>query len=269
MSTDIQVFQNQEFGELRTIVKEGEPWFAAVDVCKALEIGNSRMATDRLDADEKDDVSLTDAIGRNQDTSIVSESGLYSLVLGSRKPQAHAFKRWVTHDVIPSIRKHGAYMTPETIEKALLNPDTIIQLATKLKEEQAKSRALEVTSQQQKQIIAEMEPKASYYDKVLASPDPVLASVIAKDYGKSGMWLNKRLHDFGIQYKLDGTWLLYQKYAEQGYTKSYTHTYSDRLGMTHSTILTCWTQKGRLFIYDLLKERGILPLMEQDERKSA
>ena len=266
MANEIQVFQNQEFGELRTVVKNGEPWFVAADVCKALEHSNVTVALDRLDADEKAKLSLGLSGG---ETNCVSESGLYALVLGSRKPQAHAFKRWVTHDVIPSIRKHGAYMTPETIEKALLNPDTIIQLATKLKEEQAKSRALEVTSQQQKQIIAEMEPKASYYDKVLASPDPVLASVIAKDYGKSGMWLNKRLHDFGIQYKLDGTWLLYQKYAEQGYTKSYTHTYSDRLGMTHSTILTCWTQKGRLFIYDLLKERGILPLMEQDERKSA
>ena len=269
MENEIQVFQNQEFGELRTIVKDGEPWFVAKDVCDALEIENSRDAVARLDTDEKNTVVLTDGTPGNPNKAIVSESGLYSLVLGSRKPQAHAFKRWVTHDVIPSIRKHGAYMTPETIEKALLNPDTIIQLATKLKEEQAKSRALEVTSQQQKQIIAEMEPKASYYDKVLASPDPVLASVIAKDYGKSGMWLNKRLHDFGIQYKLDGTWLLYQKYAEQGYTKSYTHTYSDRLGMTHSTILTCWTQKGRLFLYNLLKEHGILPLMERENKKSA
>ena len=270
MENNIQVFQNQEFGELRTIVKEGEPWFAAVDVCKALEIGNSRMATDRLDADEKDDVSLTDAIGRNQDTSIVSESGLYSLVLGSRKPQAKPFKRWVTHDVIPSIRKHGAYMTPDTIEKVLSDPDTIIQLATSLKEERAKSRALEVTATQQKQIIAEMEPKASYYDKVLASPDPMLISVIAKDYGKSAKWFNATLHTLGIQYKLDGTWLLYQKYAEQGYTKSYTHTYTDKLGMTHTTITTCWTQKGRLFLYDLLRKHNIIPVMERiDKKKSA
>ena len=270
MANEIQVFQNQEFGELRTVVRDGNPWFVAKDVCKALDIGNSRMATDRLDADEKDDVSLTDAIGRNQDTSIVSESGLYSLVLGSRKPQAKPFKRWVTHDVIPSIRKHGAYMTPDTIEKVLSDPDTIIQLATSLKEERAKSRALEVTATQQKQIIAEMEPKASYYDKVLASPDPMLISVIAKDYGKSAKWFNATLHTLGIQYKLDGTWLLYQKYAEQGYTKSYTHTYTDKLGMTHTTITTCWTQKGRLFLYDLLRKHNIIPVMERiDKKKSA
>jgi len=269
MENEIQVFQNQEFGELRTIVKDGEPWFVAKDVCDALEIENSRDAVARLDTDEKNTVVLTDGTPGNPNKAIVSESGLYSLVLGSRKPQAHAFKRWVTHDVIPSIRKHGAYMTPETIEKALLNPDTIIQLATKLKEEQAKSRALEVTSQQQKQIIAEMEPKASYYDKVLASPDPMLTSIIAKDYGKSAKWFNATLHALGIQYKLDGTWLLYQKYAEQNYTKSYTHTYDDRLGMTHTTILTCWTQKGRLFLYNLLKEHGILPLMERENKKSA
>ena len=269
MANEIQVFQNQEFGELRTVVRDGNPWFVAKDVCKALDIGNSRMATYRLDADEKDDVSLTDAIGRNQDTSIVSESGLYSIVLGSRKPQAHAFKRWVTHDVIPSIRKHGAYMTPEAIEKVLCNPDTIIKLATELKGERQKRLSAEVESAQQKQIIAEMQPKASYYDKVLASPDPVLISVIAKDYGKSGTWLNKKLHELGIQFKLDGTWLLYQKYAEQGYTKSYTHTYTDSLGTSHSTILTCWTQKGRLFLYNVLREHGILPLMEQEDKQSA
>ena len=270
MENNIQVFQNQEFGELRTVVRYGEPWFVAKDVCDALEIENSRDAVARLDTDEKNTVVLTDGTPGNPNKAIVSESGLYSLVLGSRKPQAHAFKRWVTHDVIPSIRKHGAYMTPETIEKALLNPDTIIQLATKLKEEQAKSRALEVTATQQKQIIAEMEPKASYYDKVLASPDPMLISVIAKDYGKSAKWFNATLHTLGIQYKLDGTWLLYQKYAEQGYTKSYTHTYTDKLGMTHTTITTCWTQKGRLFLYDLLRKHNIIPVMERiDKKKSA
>ena len=160
-------------------------------------------------------------------------------------------------------------MTPEAIEKVLCNPDTIIKLATELKGERQKRLSAEVESAQQKQIIAEMQPKASYYDKVLASPDPVLISVIAKDYGKSGTWMNKKLHELGIQFKLSGTWLLYQKYAEQGYTKSYTHTYTDSLGTSHSTILTCWTQKGRLFLYDILRKHGILPLMEQEDKRSA
>ena len=119
MENEIKIFKNQEFGQLRTIVKGGEPWFVAADVCKALDIGNSRMATDRLDADEKMTVSLTDTHsgqrGGAQSLSFVSESGLYSLVLGSRKPQAHAFKRWVTHDVIPAIRKTGGYVANDNL----------------------------------------------------------------------------------------------------------------------------------------------------------
>jgi len=108
---------------------DGEPWFVATDVCKALEIGNNRMAVERLDFDEKSAVSLTDissnGVKQQRDFTIVNEPGLYTLVLGSRKPSAKQFKRWITHDVIPSIRKHGAYMTPDTIEKVLLNPECV------------------------------------------------------------------------------------------------------------------------------------------------
>jgi anti-repressor protein len=167
MENKIQVFQNQEFGELRTVVKDGEPWFVAKDVCDALDIGNSRMATDRLDADEKDDVSLTDAIGREQATSIVSESGLYSLVLGSRKPQAHAFKRWVTHDVIPSIRKRGLYATPETAEKILGDPDFLIQALTELKQEREQRQKAEAK-------IEEDKPKVLFADSVGSSRQAIL-----------------------------------------------------------------------------------------------
>jgi len=161
-----------------------------------------------------------------------------------------------------------------SIEKKWNSPEQIMARALQMANKtiislRSQNTGLTVENAQQKQIIAEMQPKASYYDKVLASPDPVLTSVIAKDYGKSAQWLNGIIHAFGVQYKLGGTWLLYQKYAEQGYTKSYTHTYDDKLGMTHTTILTCWTQKGRLFLYNLLKEHGILPLMERENKKSA
>ena len=160
------------------------------------------------------------------------------------------------------------------VEKKWNSPEQVmaraLQMAnTTILSLRSQNTGLTVENAQQKQIIAEMKPKASYYDKVLASPGAVLTSIIAKDYGKSAQWLNATLHAFGVQYKLNGTWLLYQKYAEQNYTKSYTHTYDDRLGMTHTTILTCWTQKGRLFLYNLLKEHGILPLMERENKKSA
>lgn len=112
-TNELAVFQNDQFGSVRVIEREGEPWFVAADVCRALEIGNSRMATDRLDEDEKAAVSLTDTssngVVQQREMTIINESGLYTLVLGSRKPEAKAFKRWITHEVIPSIRKHGEY----------------------------------------------------------------------------------------------------------------------------------------------------------------
>jgi len=136
--------------QVRVIEKDGEPWFVAKDVCDILEISNGRDAVSRLDDDEKDAVGITDAIGREQQTTIISESGVYALVFTSRKPKAEQFKRWIRKDVLPSIRKHGAYMTPETIERVLSDPDTIIRLATELKKE--------------RQRRLELEPKVQSYD---------------------------------------------------------------------------------------------------------
>lgn len=133
--------------ELRIVEKDNEVWFVAKDVCEILGINNSRQALTRLDDDEKAGVIINDG-RQNRHLQAVNEFGLYSLVLTSRKPEAKQFKRWITHEVIPSIRKHGAYMTPETIEKALLNPDVIINLATKLKEEQQKRQQLEAKIEQ-------------------------------------------------------------------------------------------------------------------------
>ena len=147
---ELQIFKNDNFGEVRTIVKDNEPWFVAADVCRALDILNPRDATARLDEDEKNTVVLTDGNRGNPNVTIINEPGLYSLVLGSRKPEARAFKRWITHEVIPSIRKHGAYITTEAAEKIMSDPDSWIKLLTALKEEregkevaEAKCAALE------------------------------------------------------------------------------------------------------------------------------
>ena len=128
-----------------------------------------------------------------------------------------------------------------------------------------KNLALIAENAQQQQIIAEYSPKASYYDLVLQTPDAIAVSKIAKDYGKSAKWLNQKLHEKGVQFKQGDIWLLYQKHAEMGYTQSKTHTYADEQGGQHSRLHTYWTQKGRLFIYSLLKEDGILPLIEQNK----
>lgn len=262
INNELQAF-SYEGNEIRTVQRDGEPWWVLKDVCGILEIGNNRMVSDRLDDDEKDEVSITDAIGRQQNTTIISESGLYNAILLSRKPEAKKFKRWVTHEVLPSIRKTGLYATPETAEKLLNNPDFLINALCELKAIRLKNAALTEAVSVQNQQISEMKPKAGYYDVVLACKDAVAITTIAKDYGKSGQWMNDYLHSLVVQFKQGNIWLLYQKYAENGYTCTRTHPYIGSDGEQHSKVHTYWTQKGRLFIYELLKAHGYLPLIEQ------
>ena len=152
----LQVFKNPEFGEIRVIEKDGEPWFVAVDVCDILGLSNPTIAVSRLDKDERAKFNL----GRQGNSTIVNEPGLYTLILGSRKPEAKAFKRWITHDIIPAIRKYGAYMTPEKLEEAICNPDTIIEICMQLKLEQERRKQVEAENRQ-------IKPKADYFDNLV------------------------------------------------------------------------------------------------------
>lgn len=241
---------------IRTDSKDDAVWFVAADVCRVLDLGNTAMAVERLDADEKG-ISSIDTPGGNQQMAVVNEAGLYALILTSRKPQAKEFKRWVTHEVLPSIRKRGLYAVDEVLE----NPDLLISALVELKKERAEKKRLELENAVKAQQIAELQPKASYYDVVLACPDLVTITQIAKDFGMSAKKLNQILKEKKVQFKQGKTWFLYQKYAEQGYTQSKTYLYDDD---NHTAMHTLWTQKGRLFIYGLLKEDGILPVMERE-----
>lgn len=151
--TDLQIFNNPEFGAIRTIEKDGEPWFIGNDVATALGYTNARNAVPAHVDDEDKLRTQIEYAGQKRDITIINESGLYSLVLSSKLPTAKKFKRWVTNEVIPSIRKHGAYMTPETLEKVLLSPDTLMQLAQNLKDEQEKRKALEAQIESQKTAV--------------------------------------------------------------------------------------------------------------------
>ena len=262
---DLKIWNYNNSAEVRTVMIDNEPWFVLVDVCKILEIARGSKVAERLEEDEVRQTSLTDSLGRQQNTTVINESGLYSVILRSDKPQAKPFRKWVTSEVLPTIRKHGAYMTADTLEAAILNPDYLIQILTALKGEQEKRKALEAETAVQKQQIAELQPKASYYDVVLNCKDLLSVTEIAKDYGKSGTWLNKKLHELGVQFKQGKIWLLYQKYAEKGYTSTKTHTYPADDGEVHTKVHTYWTQKGRLFIYEQLKGEGILPLIEREQ----
>lgn len=251
---ELQTFTHEQFGQVRTVIKYGEPWFVAADVCKALDMANSRDAVGRLDNDEKG-VALTDTLGGKQEMTIINEPGLYSLVLGSRKKEAKNFKRWITHDVIPSIRKHGVY----AVDEVLANPDVLIGALQALKKEREEKALLQAQNTTQAKLIQEMEPKVSYYDKILQGKSLVSINTIAKDYGMSAVAFNKLLHELKIQYKQGSMWFLYQRYADKGYTQSKTYLVSD----TMSKESTYWTQSGRKFLYDKLKENGILPVCER------
>lgn len=262
LRNEIEIFKNPEFGEIRTLTIDGEPWFVGKDVAERLGYSNPRDALSKhADAEDKG-VAKCDTPSGAQEMTIINESGLYSLVLSSKLPTAKAFKRWVTSEVIPAIRKHGVY----AVDKLLEDPDTLIAALNQLKEERARRKELETQVGVKDQQIAELQPKAGYYDLVLQCKDAMAISKIAKDFGLSAVALNKILHDAGVQYKQGDVWLLYQKYAGKGYTQTKTDLYADSNGVQHTKVRTCWTQKGRLFIYDLLKSRNILPLIERQAR---
>mgnify|MGYP002738727182 FL=1 len=258
---ELQVYKKAEFGSVRTTTIGGQPYFVGKDVADILGYSNTRKALiDHVDKEDKDDVTIRDAIGRNQTMTAINESGLYSLILSSKMPNAKKFKRWVTSEVLPAIRKHGLYATDDLIA----NPDLAIAAFTALKEEREKNKELMAAVAIGQQQIAEMKPKATYYDVVLKCRDAVNISVIAKDYGWSAMRMNEYLHEKGIQFKQGDIWLLYQKYAPNGYTKTNTHIYEDSKGIQHTKVHTKWTQKGRLFIYEQLKADGIYPQIEME-----
>lgn len=252
---DVKIFENPEFGRVRTTVIDGEPWFVAADVCHALDIGNPSDALNRLDDDERTLVSIEGA-SNGKPVNGVNEPGLYSLVLGSRKPEAKAFKRWITHEVIPAIRKTGGYQVNELTGRELM--------AKALLEAQAVLAEKDTTIAKQTQLIGELKPKADYTDRILQSKSLVTITQIAKDYGMSGAAMNEKLHELGVIYKLGGQWLLYSRYQAKGYTHSETVNITHKDGSGNVRMNTKWTQKGRLFLYGFLKKHGILPVIEQN-----
>ena len=206
--TRLQIFQNPEFGNIRVLQLDGNPWFVGVDVAKILEYKKPSDAV-RYNVDEEDTkIFGVPSNGGVQQTIIVNESGLYSLILGSKKPDAKRFKHWITSDVLPSIRKHGLYAADELLN----NPDLLIQVATQLKEErqkrqEAESKVVELnnTIEVQTREIRQLQPRAQYCDEVLDSTTLITTTTIAKDFGKSARWLNVFLEMQGssIKQKMD------------------------------------------------------------------
>lgn len=263
MSNEIQIFNNPEFGQIRTAGTSEEPLFCLLDICKALEL-RSNDVKQRL---EKGVVSThpLQTTGGIQQLNFVNEDGLYDVILDSRKPEAKAFRKWITSEVLPTIRKHGAYMTDEALTRAITEPDYLIQLATALKEEKNKRLSVEQVCEEQKVQIEDLTKKVSYLDLILASTNTVTITQIAQDYGMSGRAFNKLLNEQKVQYKVGTQWILYAKYKDKSYVSSETVHFEGSDGTQHTTLNTKWTQKGRLFLYDLLKGLSIYPTIEADQ----
>jgi prophage antirepressor-like protein len=255
VANQLQVFENKEFGKVRVVEVDGQPWFVGNDVCVALGYQNPRKALiDHVDGEDRNTVTIRDGIKGNPNKTLINESGLYSLILSSKLPTARKFKRWVTSEVLPSIRRHGVYVTEEILDEILHSQEFAFDLFKKLAEERQKTAALET-------LAEELAPKAIYCDLILQCKNAISVSVIARDYGMTAVAFNRLLHSLRIQFRVSGTWLLYQEHTGKGYTKTTTYRVDKRVSAVH----TRWTQAGRLFLYETLKSYGYLPLMESQQ----
>ncbi|WP_426288235.1 phage antirepressor [Enterococcus durans] len=250
-----QIF-NFEHNEVRTILVNNEPYFVGKDVAEILGYSDSSSAVSKNVDNEDRTTLLLEQAGSNykSKTTIINESGLYSLILKSKLPSAKKFKRWVTSEVLPQIRKHGMYATDELLN----NPDLLIEVATKLKEERTQRLIAE-------QRVNELQPKADYYDRILNNKGLVTVSTIAKNYGMSAVSFNKLLHELGIQFNQSGTWLLYSKFQDKGYTHIEPFDYEDKNGNRQVKTRMKWTQKGHIFLYETLKKNNYLPMIEREQ----
>ena len=238
---DIQIFNNEEFGAVRTTGTPEQPLFCLADVARVLGLKTSKLVQ-RLSDDVLSKYPISDSLGREQVTNFINEDGLYDVILDSRKPEAKRFRKWVTSEVLPSIRKHGAYMTQQTIEKALAEPDFLIRLAVNLKEERQKRLLVEQECEHQRTRIVELG---------------------SKDYGESSIRFNRRLKEMNIQYQRGKQWILYADYKDCGYVTSETYLIKHKDGTEDVRMNTKWTQKGRRFLYEKLKSVGVIPVIER------
>jgi len=250
MQNAIQIFENKEFGQLGVLMIDGKPYFPASDCAKALGYKDTINAIKRHCKGVAKRHILT--AGGSQTANFIPEGDLYRLIIRSKLPSAEIFEAWVFDEVLPTIRKHGAYINEDVVRRMQEDSEYNSELLRNLAAEQRRNTALI-------NKVALLAPKAHYHDVILLCPDTMPITLIAKDYGMTATAFNKLLHTMKIQHKIGGVWVLYKDHQSFGYTV--THTYSKN-GVT-AWMHTRWTQRGRLFLYEQLKARGILPVVER------
>lgn len=263
----LELFNNSQFGQMRTIVKEdGEVLFCGVDIAKSLGYANpSKAVVDNVNDEYKTTLPIREG-GSNYQTNInfITEAGVYQLIFSSKLASADKFRRWVFEEVLPSIRKNGMYATEVTIERMLEDPDFAIRLLTQLKEEKQRNKELAAENTKLLTENKSMSERVSYLDIILECKECLKVTQIAQDYGMSAKAFNKLLHELKIQYRQGKQWIIYTAYVDKGWVKNRTYTYDKSDGTKDTSTITVWTQKGRCALYDILKEFGIRPLCEQD-----
>lgn len=257
--SNLQKFNNELF-QLEVKSENGESLFDVESVARSLGIVKSGLSRSgqKYIRWERVNAYLGESCPLVGTGDFISEPMVYKLAFKANNEVAEKFQDWLAMDVLPSLRKNGMYATDELLD----NPDLLIEVATKLKEE----RTLRLVAEQR---VAEYEPKISYLDSILESTDTVTITQIAADYGLSAVAMNKRLNELKIQHKVSGQWILYTKHQREGYTKSHTVKVPKADGTEKVVMNTKWTQKGRLFIYELLKDNGIYPLMDIEQLQLA
>lgn len=250
----LQIFNNQQFGQIRVVDVNTIPYFVGRDVAFALGYAKPENAiSQHVDKEDTLKQGIPDNQGFIQTTTLINESGVYSLVFGSKLPSAKQFKRWVTSEVLPSVRKHGAYLTDQKVEEVLTDPDTLIKLATQLKAERAEKERLKEQHRLAEEQIKLSQPKVEYYNTVLQSDSLIATNVIADQLGLSAKRLNEILQQRQVIYRQNDTFVLYAKYRGLGYEGYRTHTYiSNSTGKQHTKQHLYWTEKGREFIHEFL-----------------
>lgn len=264
METTITIFTNPTFGEIRTAGTADEPMFCLADVCRVLELSNISETKRRLIKDGVSPIEVIDNLGRKQQANFINEQNLYKVIMRSDKPQAEPFQDWVCGEVLPTIRKTGGYiaanaqMTDEEIMATALR----IGEAT-IRKRDERIRQLEAEAKQKDVLISDMRKGNDYLNTILQSNGTVTTTQIAQDYGMSAMALNRKLAEMRVQHKVNGQWILYATHQAKGYVHSRTLNLTHRDGRPYTCMVTEWTQRGRLFLYDALKEVGVLPVIER------
>lgn len=257
--SNLKKFNNELF-QLEVKAENGESLFDVESVARSLGI----TTTTTKNGKRYENVrwsrinSFLPQVAELKSGDFISEPMVYKLAFKANNEVAEKFQDWLAMDVLPSLRKNGMYATDELLD----NPDLLIEVATKLKEE----RTLRLVAEQR---VAEYEPKISYLDSILESTDTVTITQIAADYGLSAVAMNKRLNELKIQHKVGGQWILYTRHQREGYTKSHTTRVPKADGKEKVVMNTKWTQKGRLFIYESLKEINVYPLMDIEQLQLA